>query len=617
MKNDVSHMPITNATMAYKMSSNPDIDINGNAGLAAEAGKMSLEISPVTSAESEGTGLGIVDKSGERLQVESEKDDVIGDDNDIEEQRGGEMVLGVGSKQYSQQSFDVDVDYDVIDRSDPDIKKNAIGLFTMLCLGSLDKNAPEVRALRKMRRVFNEHAIEDCNFSDLLRALHVYAGLARRRHSKKTKEKGEEKKKGSKVVEAGRVREQASLQELQFFDHMLLHSEAIYGLFLNVLSSLRASLFGVTDERIVRDRLRLEQSDFVIKRFESSAFCPAHYIAVDNTISSIVVCVRGTANFADSLTDMAATIDPLQVRQSREDFRFIQGYGHAGIVRSARNVMRSFQDDLLKALTEYPTYGIVLTGHSLGGAVAAVVSMLLRADDRFPLSKAVCFGSPPCVSMNVAEACEESVINVVNGSDLVPRVSIPVLIRFFATCRHIKDQKRWRKVLIDLGFRNLALKWDTLIQSTDEYVNTHLAHHEKTRLFVPGRLFQMSRMPKSHTDVPPGSPKKKVSTCRVDRIERQDLMRPQYGLTWRVLMSHAPLLYRRNIRSALKAAGLTPLKKPRRTLVDSIFGSSKKGDLGIRTGSGGFLQRLGRSLPNPRLSHALDDVLKKSRSAGI
>jgi hypothetical protein len=146
---------------------------------------------------------------------------------------------------------------------------------------------------------------------------------------------------------------------------MLRHAESVYGLPLNVASAPATSLRCITDRNIVIKRTGIRPDGLLCAQFVSDAFLPAHYVAVDRRVRALVVCIRGTANLLDSLTDVAATHDPLKLVAGGElagggldlDGRrdgggggpgagpgappppeLIVGYGHAGVLRSARQL---------------------------------------------------------------------------------------------------------------------------------------------------------------------------------------------------------------------------------------------------------------------------------------
>lgn len=75
-----------------------------------------------------------------------------------------------------------------------------------------------------------------------------------------------------------------------------------------------------------------------------------------------------------------------------------------------------------------------IVGHSLGGSSAALLAIMLRKKSEQELGfnpnsiSAVGFGTPPCLSKNLAESCSEYVSTIVmqvrNGSNKSTEISL-------------------------------------------------------------------------------------------------------------------------------------------------------------------------------------------------
>nr|CAB3456593.1 unnamed protein product [Digitaria exilis] len=80
-------------------------------------------------------------------------------------------------------------------------------------------------------------------------------------------------------------------------------------------------------------------------------------------------------------------------------------------------------------------YKLRLVGHSLGGASAALLAIMLRKKSKEELGfspdiiSAVGFGTPPCISKEAAESCASYVSTVVLQDDIIPRLSAASLAR--------------------------------------------------------------------------------------------------------------------------------------------------------------------------------------------
>src|SRR3984957_20268076 len=124
----------------------------------------------------------------------------------------------------------------------------------------------------------------------------------------------------------------------------------------------------------------------------SMAISPlVHFVSIDRDSRAVVLTCRGTLGFEDVLTDMLCDYDDL----------YWQGEAyqvHKGIHASARRLLAGLGSRVMAtlkaALEEYPNYGLVLCGHSLGGAVASVLAILVSEPSTVQASGALFVTAP-------------------------------------------------------------------------------------------------------------------------------------------------------------------------------------------------------------------------------
>ncbi|KAH8489452.1 hypothetical protein H0E87_024901 [Populus deltoides] len=162
----------------------------------------------------------------------------------------------------------------------------------------------------------------------------------------------------------------------------------------------------------------------------------AYFIVVLRHLRSVVISVRGTETPEDLITDGLGR----ECLLSREDLdglinsshicpdvkRSVESsfphYGHSGIVEAARDLYiqlegnlannesessSGFLSSLLGAGCECDGYSLRIVGHSLGGAIAALLG--LRLYRQYPALHVYAYGPLPCVDLVIAEACSEFV----------------------------------------------------------------------------------------------------------------------------------------------------------------------------------------------------------------
>ena len=205
-------------------------------------------------------------------------------------------------------------------------------------------------------------------------------------------------------------------------------------------------------------------------RNKDAALPLVHYISIDHESRAVVLTCRGTLGFEDVLTDMMCDYDDLYWRGNAYKV-------HKGIHASARRLLSGtgsrVMATLKAALEEYPDFGLVLCGHSLGGAVASILAVLisepntndmtpslfltvsqqkLLAHPNIPSSTSppidlpsgrpihvYAYGPPATMSPSLRIATRGLITTIVNGSDIVPSLSLGLLYDFRSISLNLKS----------------------------------------------------------------------------------------------------------------------------------------------------------------------------------
>lgn len=189
----------------------------------------------------------------------------------------------------------------------------------------------------------------------------------------------------------------------------------------------------------------------------SQAKCEAaYYIVVLHHQQSIVIAVRGTETPEDLITDGLCRECPLVMEDldglinsdcvdpdvKRRVCSSFPHYGHSGIVETARelflqvdghlvdNNSTGFLTSLLGVGGECHGYQIRIVGHSLGGAIGALLG--IRLYSRYPNLHVYSYGSLPCVDPIIAEACSDFVTSIVYRYEFSSRLSVNSIMRLRA-----------------------------------------------------------------------------------------------------------------------------------------------------------------------------------------
>ncbi len=189
----------------------------------------------------------------------------------------------------------------------------------------------------------------------------------------------------------------------------------------------------------------------------------------------VVLSIRGTHSISDVVTDIRAS--PVEFspdsnivhaawrgsteESSQKEFDAVSkesaesGANKAcrGVAHSALWLLRQLGPTLLHFHEQ--GHNVILTGHSLGGAVASLLTLLMK--NKIPEVKCWTYGSPACVDEVIAKSLEDSVTSIVLGDDVIPRItpqSIGLLMKDLECSKtdvltHLSDD--WAAVLHRVG----------------------------------------------------------------------------------------------------------------------------------------------------------------------
>lgn len=192
-----------------------------------------------------------------------------------------------------------------------------------------------------------------------------------------------------------------------------------------------------------------------------SGFPLVHYLFLDHESKAIVLALRGTWGFEDILTDMTCDYDDLEWQG--KNWKVHKGM-HASAKRLLEGGGKRVMATIKAALEEFPDYGVIFCGHSLGGGVAALLAtmisqpntdisgpsfvtasalqatkpLVLTASHQQEAAKTFslppdrpihvyAFGPPACMSPFLRRATRGLITTVINGKDVVPTLSLGVL----------------------------------------------------------------------------------------------------------------------------------------------------------------------------------------------
>lgn len=152
----------------------------------------------------------------------------------------------------------------------------------------------------------------------------------------------------------------------------------------------------------------LKAQGYTLKRFEQvEGFSVTYVLATNDTTKQHLLAVRGTSNVENAIVDAAFVLvpDPL----SGIDI-------HQGFLLSARDIYQQILPDI------NPAYEINTIGHSLGGASALILAMMLDAQD-YKIGEVITFGQPKVTNISGSRKFNHlNIKRLVTPKDVVPLV---------------------------------------------------------------------------------------------------------------------------------------------------------------------------------------------------
>ncbi|XP_064994680.1 uncharacterized protein LOC103969881 isoform X2 [Musa acuminata AAA Group] len=184
-------------------------------------------------------------------------------------------------------------------------------------------------------------------------------------------------------------------------------------------------LFSKKPYAVLLESTGYTEEDVLLKEPKAGLLKPAFTILRDRNSKSFLLVIRGALSIKDKLTAATGELVPFHHLVSHEGSisNLTTGYAHCGMVAAAHWIANCATPCLLKAVTEYPDYNIKIIGHSMGAAIAAILSYILREHEEFLSSTCVAFGPAACMTWELAESGKHFVTTIVNATDLVPTFS--------------------------------------------------------------------------------------------------------------------------------------------------------------------------------------------------
>ncbi|KAJ9083234.1 hypothetical protein DSO57_1036695 [Entomophthora muscae] len=251
-----------------------------------------------------------------------------------------------------------------------------------------------------------------------------------------------------------------------------------------------------SDPHAVLTYLGIKESQLLGYEFHTSqVFQPTYFIVLDG--DALVLSIRGTMSVLDTMTDLVCDYLPWR-----------GGLVHSGILTAAQALMRNVIPGLMSHAVQHQVRRIYLVGHSLGGGAASLLTMMLLDhlhEFRLPGPtidiQCYAYGPPPSVCIELANALpyRNHIHSVINGHDLVPRLSYGSMMDFkhmvMAATEVANDNigsflsfERLASAFhsSEVAAENLNLQFKALEKAREHQGEVN---HLNPKLYIPGKIY--------------------------------------------------------------------------------------------------------------------------------
>uniref|UniRef100_J3NE24 Fungal lipase-type domain-containing protein n=1 Tax=Oryza brachyantha TaxID=4533 RepID=J3NE24_ORYBR len=207
-----------------------------------------------------------------------------------------------------------------------------------------------------------------------------------------------------------------------------------------------------------------DESDVLIKKSKARLMKPSFTVVRDRSAKCFFLFIRGAISVKDRLTAATGAEVPFHhvVAQDGCVSKLVLGHAHCGMVVAARWIAKQAIPCLSEAIAQFPEYGVKIIGHSMGAGIAAILTYILRENEKLSSSTCIAFGPAACMTWDLAESGKDFITTIVNRNDLVPsfgKVSAAKLRTEVMASSWVHDLREQIQQTRFLGFVNRSVSF--------------------------------------------------------------------------------------------------------------------------------------------------------------
>ncbi|CAO3701370.1 unnamed protein product [Rhizopus stolonifer] len=226
---------------------------------------------------------------------------------------------------------------------------------------------------------------------------------------------------------------------------------------------------------------------------KGASFQPSYFISIDRSRKSIVLSIRGTWSLYDAITDLVCEYKPWK-----------KGLVHSGMLASAQWFYTTIIPQIFRYIAHHSDEldRFVITGHSLGGGTASLLTMMvadcidqLREIAHNPLFDLHCYSYAPAAacSGDLGKQYEQYIHSFVCHDDIVGRLSYGSAMKLkelmLDTISTYNTLGGFKKTITHPEIRKVCLN---IMNKRREKLNT-ITESMYPSLYIPGKIVQIRR----------------------------------------------------------------------------------------------------------------------------
>jgi hypothetical protein len=270
--------------------------------------------------------------------------------------------------------------------------------------------------------------------------------------------------------------------------HYSAFAHAAYGWKFGLLLSGK---FHLGDRRMLLRKTGVKRHDIIVTNWRSKTHLPAYFLVRDVERKKIVLSIRGTCSPRDVLTDLCCSAEDFIVGEGNgSTFRTkYKARAHHGMLESARGVASKCRKLIATELAIHSGYELVLVGHSLGGAVAAILGSIWR--ETFPGLKVYAFGCPCVGPIDAYPTLDNSIVSIVGENDPFSCLSLGHLADASAILARLCETQELRDAILNYTKVDVEIMDESAVGWCRKTMKSLESLQTSEKLYPPGRILYM------------------------------------------------------------------------------------------------------------------------------